>query len=85
MEKTRWTACALRARLRAEQSLDAGGAAQRALALKRLELLKIIRQVDTNAITAELATDQLNALTDTIHTIRQLPPEATMPLFQRAR
>jgi hypothetical protein len=84
MEKTRWTACALRARLRAEQALDAGGPARRPLALKRLELLRIIKQVDANAISAELATEQLDALTATVHTIRQLPPEATMPLFRHA-
>lgn len=83
MEKTRWTVSALRARLRAEQSLDAGGRARRALALKRLELLRIIKQVDAKAISAELATEQLTALTITVQAIRQLPYDATMPVFRR--
>ncbi|TFD83552.1 hypothetical protein E3T61_21205 [Cryobacterium lactosi] len=64
--------------------LNAGSAASRPLALKRLELLQIIKQVDTHTISAELATEQLNALAENVRTVDQLPPKATIPLFQRA-
>lgn len=75
MTTTRWTAEALQVRLRAEHLLESGGNDRRALALKRLELLRIVKQVESNAISTDFATAQLEALTNQIQVINKLPSD----------
>lgn len=73
MATTPWTAEALQARLRVELLLNSGREARKTTALKRLELLDIIRQVESNSMSTGKATEQLEMLIDQIHEVTSFP------------